>query len=340
MIFRKNLKSRSSLLENYSWYFVITWSIVVSCFLLIGIFDIQHDTQEMVKNEARANFNKDQALRFWATTHGGVYVPITEETPPNPYLSHVTDRDIKTPVGKALTLMNPAYMLRQAMERYESLYGVRGHITSLKHFRPETAPDEWEKSALQEFERGAKEISEFTEIDGKSYFRYMSPMIAKKGCLKCHGHQGYKVGAIRGGVSVSVPMAPYLTNQHRQTIAYAFSLGLLWLLGFSGLVWANRGLKNRARERDRAEAELQKAHDELEKRVRERTADLRKALDDIKTLKGIVPICSHCKKIRDDKGYWSQLEAYVQKHSEAEFSHGICPDCAKEFHPDLDIYEE
>lgn len=333
MIFRKNLKF--FLLETYSWFIVIPWSIVVGCLLLIGIFHIQHEQQEMVNNEARANFNKDQSLRFWSATHGGVYVPITEETPPNPYLSHVKDRDIKTPDGKALTLMNPAYMLRQTMERYESLYGVRGHLTSLKHFRLETAPDEWEKSTLQEFERGAEEISEFTEIDGKSYFRYMAPMIVKKGCLKCHGHQGYKVGDVRGGVSVSVPMAPYLANQHRQTITYAFSLSLLWLLGFSGFVWSNRGLKNRARERDIAEAELRKSHDELEKNVRERTADLKKALDNIKTLKGIVPICSHCKKIRDDKGYWNQLEVYVQKHSEADFSHSICPECAKKHYPDF-----
>ncbi|MDL1963170.1 MAG: response regulator [Deltaproteobacteria bacterium] len=280
MIPRKNLKS--SLLETYSWYIVIPWSIVVVCLLLVGIFHIQHNQQEMVKNEALANFSKDQSLRFWSSTHGGVYVPITEETPPNPYLSHVKDRDIKTPAGKALTLMNPAYMLRQTMERYESFCGVRSHITSLKYFRPETAPDEWEKSALQKFEKGAKEISKFTEIDGKSYFRYMAPMIAKKDCLKCHGHQGYKVGDIRGGVSVSVPMAPYLTNQHRQTMAYAFSLGLLWLLGFSGLVWADRGLKNRTRERDIAEAKLQEAHDKLEKRVRERTADLKKAIEELK----------------------------------------------------------
>jgi C4-dicarboxylate-specific signal transduction histidine kinase len=109
----------------------------------------------------------------------------------------------------------------------------------------------------------------------------------------------------------------------------------LWLLGFSGFVWSNRGLKNRARERDIAEAELRKSHDELEKNVRERTADLKKALDNIKTLKGIVPICSHCKKIRDDKGYWNQLEVYVQKHSEADFSHSICPECAKEHYPDF-----
>ena len=66
---------------------------------------------------------------------------------------------------------------------------------------------------------------------------------------------------------------------------------------------------------------------------------LQKALMEIKTLKGIVPICSHCKKIRDDKGYWNQLEEYLQKYSEADFSHGICPACAKKIYPDLDLYE-
>lgn len=340
MILGEKSKSQSSLLETYSLYFVIAWTIIVGGFLLFGIFQIEHIQQKMVKGEALANFNKDQALRFWSASHGGVYITITDETPPNPYLDHVKERDIKTPDGKALTLMNPAYMLRQTMKKYESLFGVRGHITSLKYFRPETAPDEWEKSALQEFGRGAKEISEYTEINGKSYYRYMAPMITKKGCLKCHGHQGYKVGDVRGGVSVSVPMTPYLINQQQQTITLAVSLGLLWLLGFTGLVLAKRGLKNRARERDRAKMELQKSHDELGKRVRERTANLKKALDDIKTLKGIIPICSYCKKIRDDKGYWNQLEFYIKTHSEADFSHSICPDCAKKHYPDYDIYDD
>ena len=69
-------------------------------------------------------------------------------------------------------------------------------------------------------------------------------------------------------------------------------------------------------------------------------AKLKDALNSIKTLKGLLPICSHCKKIRDDKGYWSQIETYIQKYSDAEFSHGICPDCAKEHYPDLNIYDE
>jgi hypothetical protein len=62
---------------------------------------------------------------------------------------------------------------------------------------------------------------------------------------------------------------------------------------------------------------------------------LEKALNEIKKLKGILPICSSCKMIRDDKGYWNQIESYIRDHSEAEFSHGICPDCAKKLYPDL-----
>jgi len=67
---------------------------------------------------------------------------------------------------------------------------------------------------------------------------------------------------------------------------------------------------------------------------------LKEANSKIKILSGIVPICMHCKEIRDDKGYWNQLEKYIAEHSEATFSHGICPECAKENYPDMDIYEE
>lgn len=67
---------------------------------------------------------------------------------------------------------------------------------------------------------------------------------------------------------------------------------------------------------------------------------LREALEHVRTLRGIIPICASCKKIRDDEGYWEQIETYVQKHSEADFSHGICPECAKRLYPDLNPYAE
>jgi hypothetical protein len=62
---------------------------------------------------------------------------------------------------------------------------------------------------------------------------------------------------------------------------------------------------------------------------------LQTALENVKTLRGFIPICASCKKIRDDKGYWNQIEVYIREHSEAEFSHGICPECMKKLYPDL-----
>lgn len=69
-------------------------------------------------------------------------------------------------------------------------------------------------------------------------------------------------------------------------------------------------------------------------------SELQKALKEVKTLSGLLPICSHCKKIRDDKGYWNTIESYIHEHSEAEFSHSICQECAKKYYPDIDIYSE
>lgn len=68
--------------------------------------------------------------------------------------------------------------------------------------------------------------------------------------------------------------------------------------------------------------------------------ELRKALSDVKTLSGLIPICSICKKIRDDKGYWNQIEAYIQKHSDAQFSHGICDDCVSKHYPDVHLKKD
>jgi len=66
-----------------------------------------------------------------------------------------------------------------------------------------------------------------------------------------------------------------------------------------------------------------------------RNAELQEALAKIKTLSGLLPICASCKKIRDDKGYWNRIETYISDHSEAEFSHSICPECTKKLYPEL-----
>lgn len=99
--------------------------------------------------------------------------------------------------------------------------------------------------------------------------------------------------------------------------------------------------------RKEAEFELLQHRDRLAAVIRERTADLEElnaeleeALSKVKILSGLLPICSYCKRIRDDKGYWSQIEAFIREHSDADFSHSICPDCARKHFPDLDIFHD
>lgn len=80
--------------------------------------------------------------------------------------------------------------------------------------------------------------------------------------------------------------------------------------------------------------ELRALKDTLEQRVVARTAELQTALDTIRTLHGIIPICASCKKIRDDQGAWNQLETYISQHTDAAFTHGICQECTQRFHSD------
>ena len=233
----------SSPLSKMKWY---AWSVAAGwTALLIGLlaWDVEHlhqDAENFAIKEARANFSKDQAFRYWASSHGGVYVPVDENTPPNPYLKHIPERDITTPSGKELTLMNPAYMVRQMNEFFSKEYGIAGHITSLKLHNPDNVPDEWEVKALKSFEMGEKEVMEFSAIEGEPYIRLMQPLILKEGCLKCHAYQDYKLGDVRGGVSVSVPLSGLYAEERAKAINAVLSHSIIWLLGMVG-IWVGYG---------------------------------------------------------------------------------------------------
>ncbi|MBU0966987.1 MAG: response regulator transcription factor [Proteobacteria bacterium] len=84
----------------------------------------------------------------------------------------------------------------------------------------------------------------------------------------------------------------------------------------------------------RARIEVGRRMIRMQERLTAQMQELREAVDHIKTLQGIIPICSFCKKIRDDEGYWDQVEAYFSRHSEARFSHGICPECLQKNYPE------
>lgn len=121
---------------------------------------------------------------------------------------------------------------------------------------------------------------------------------------------------------------------------------LLWQSKKKGLEMENRPVMAILRQVAEIERELSIAQQEIERRKaaeKERDAlikQLQTALSEVKTLRGFLPICANCKKIRDDAGYWNQIEGYIQDHSDAIFSHSICPDCAKELYPDLNMHKK
>jgi signal transduction histidine kinase/ActR/RegA family two-component response regulator len=213
----------------------ILWTAALLAFGGWNYWQAHTEAVNVAASAARQNINKDVIYRSWASKHGGVYVPVTAETPPNPYLAHIPERDISTPSGRKLTLINPAYMTRQVHELGNAGSGAKGHITSLKPLRPENAPDEWERAALGALERGESEVFAIETMDGESYLRLLRPLLTESGCLNCHAKQGYKTGDIRGGISVSLPWTPYAGAMRSQLLAILAGHGGIWLIGLLGL---------------------------------------------------------------------------------------------------------
>jgi signal transduction histidine kinase len=154
--------------------------------------------------QAKALFQQVVITRRWIADHGGVFVEKLPWVKPNPYLP---DSLIKDEKGKWYVKENPAMVTKQLSQyaQKEGLYLF--HITSLKLLNPENAPDDFERKALQDFEaKKLKDSSKIEKIGSSYYFRYIAPLYVEKACLPCHYKQGYKVGDIRGAISVSVPM--------------------------------------------------------------------------------------------------------------------------------------
>jgi hypothetical protein len=315
-------KTTQSLILTIFIIATISWTAIIAGFCSWSVNNEVAQNSELAKYQSRAFFQEIVATRYWNANHGSVYVPITSETQPNPYLDG-PDRDVVTENGLKLTQINPAYMTRQIGEITAQKNSVWFHITSSNPLRPANAPDPWESVALKFLSTGSQEYSELiTAVDGEKLFRYMAPLWVEAPCLKCHAKQGYKEGDLRGGISVTIKADSILAIQGRATKNLTYAYGSIWIVGLLGIFWGWRRLNSQ------------------EKKRVEIIDQLQHSLAEVKTLSGLLPICSHCKNVRDDKGYWNKIEAYIRDHSEAEFSHGICPECAKKYYPDYNLYGE
>ncbi|MEW5787633.1 MAG: EAL domain-containing protein [Pseudomonadota bacterium] len=233
-----------------AWLTALAWTLAVGASLGWNLYQEEAQIMRQAYAEARANLNKDITFRRWGNSHGGVYVPITDSQQSVPWLSHVPGRDVMTVDGRALTLLNPASMLRQMMDRYADEYGIRGRITGLKYLNPGNAPDPWEKTQLQAFTRGDKqEVWAVADIDGKPYLRYLRAMYMEPGCEKCHAILGYKRGDMRGATGLNLPLAPYLNTLEQARLTLGLTHLGIWLLGLTGIGWAGWQQSRRGAER-------------------------------------------------------------------------------------------
>jgi hypothetical protein len=310
--------------RRYFWLLTCAWTVVVAVSLAWNVAQHADEVRSLTSQAARAVLGKDLLYREWSILHGGVYVP--QSTPAAVAAAGASARDeereIVTPRGQRLVLLNPAEVSRQVFELEHQQTGIHGHLTSLKPLRVANLPDDWERQSLADFEKGRKEVSSIETFEGEPCFRMMRPLVTVPACLRCHEEAGRKPGEIRGGISVTVPMSRFVSPGTNLRLGMAHLA--LWCVGMTGLIFGSRNLQGHMRARQRAEAERERLIEELQE-----------ALANVKTLKGLIPICSSCKKVRDDQGYWTQLETYLAQHSDAEFSHGLCLDCLRKLYPEL-----
>ena len=250
---------KKELIAWLTWLAPVIWTALVGGSLLWTVQNDKNETMNTAYAEARATLNKDITLRRWVTGHGGVYVPMTDNQPSVPWLSHVPGRDVTTVDGRRLTLLNPASVVRQIMDRYSEEYGVRGRITGLKYLNPGNAPDPWEKLQLEAFVRKEKaEVWEIAEIDGQPYLRHLRAMVMEPGCETCHAVLGYKLGDIRGATGLNLPLADYYQQVSRHRRNLEFTHGAIWLVGLMGIGVSSRMLRRRERRLEEHNATFKK----------------------------------------------------------------------------------
>ncbi|MFZ5766074.1 MAG: ATP-binding protein [Thermodesulfobacteriota bacterium] len=256
--------TRARIDKGYGWPLAAIWTVIVLSSLSWNITVNKQRTLKIALIEAKTIFEKDLVYYRWATGHHGVFVPVSETTTPNPYLAQIADyTTAKTSQGLELTLVNPEYMIRQVYEMQTRQQGPYGHITSLDPIRPENAADAWEEAALEAFEDGVTEVSSVENLNGEKYLRLMRPMVTETGCLRCHASQGYQLGDIRGGISVSIPMAPLLAISRQDIFTFSLAHGTFWLLGLLGIYLGVQRLTVTVWEREQAEARVRSIIDNM-----------------------------------------------------------------------------
>lgn len=253
----------STFIKRYIFLIGVVWSLACLTALVVHLREDYEQTVNRLKTRAVTMLERDILYRDWVAGHGGVYVPVTETSRPNPHLEFLPERDILSTDGRRFTLVNPSFMTRQAFEMDNRLGDTTSKITSRKFLNPNNAPDAWETGALLRLEQGQQMVSDVTATKGQSFIRTMRPFYVNELCLKCHSEQGYTVGDVRGGLSISIPFDSSLFGRGLHNLKSIGLFCLLWIVGLAGVALLGRKIRNQIlitvesdQQRDHAEMSL------------------------------------------------------------------------------------
>ncbi|MCW8914400.1 MAG: DUF3365 domain-containing protein [Magnetovibrio sp.] len=231
---------------------IILWAGLVLWSYVWNLNGLKANSHNLALEKGRMVFSVIEATRMWNASHGGLYAPTSDMSPSNPYLI-AKEKDIVSPSGQPLTLINPAYMTRQ-LAAIMSLGDINIHLTSLKPINPNNMPTDWERNSLMSFENGVKENLDILPSGKEQIYAYMAPLSVKEPCMKCHAVQGYKVGDVRGGIRVSFPVTALSLAEENAVKklknVHLIVFVLITILSSSAIAWARYLIANLRRERN------------------------------------------------------------------------------------------
>jgi len=240
-------------------------------------------SEQQVIQEAKAHFQVMVDTRAWNAIYGGVYVKSTNGLEPNPYLKNNT---LRTDKNETLIKINPAWMTRQVSEISNKQDNYHFKITSLKPINPSNRADKFETKALKYFEKNPREKYYYKFNGDEKSFDFMGVLVTTKSCLKCHEYQGYKVGDVRGGIRVSVPLKLHneqmglLAEKTKHSIIIVMIIAIIL---FIIVYWFISILYRR-------KYEMEHANEILEEKVAQRTYDLEVIVSHEQHLKDVLKI--------------------------------------------------
>lgn len=211
--------------------FALRIGLVLALFTTTIMFGIFLRTRSLVYDavaeQANSYMDLILATRAWNASHGGMWVPVDANTTTNPFLTKLgVDADTTTVSGQKLTLRNPSAMTEEISRIVSTQDGVTFRMTSLNPVNPAHRPDDWEREVLSGFASDQSTVGSIRADGGERVYRMMRPLITDASCLRCHGSQGYRVGDVRGAISVAVPLTSVDATLNRS----AWQLTALWFI--------------------------------------------------------------------------------------------------------------